>query len=102
MTLSKVIEGMKDEIIHSTQELIRIRSVQGEAKEKMPFGIEVNKALECVLNISDKLGFKTVNLDGFVGYAEYGEGNEYVAVLGHLDVVPEGDGWKHPPLQPKY
>jgi succinyl-diaminopimelate desuccinylase len=38
-----------------------------------------------------------VNLDNYVGYAEYGDGDEYIAALGHLDVVPEGDGWKYPP-----
>lgn len=43
-----------------------------------------------------KLGFKVVNLDGHVGYAEYGDGEEYVAALGHLDVVPEGDDWIYP------
>lgn len=32
-----------------------------------------------------------------VGYAEYGTGEELIAVLGHLDVVPEGDGWTYPP-----
>jgi succinyl-diaminopimelate desuccinylase len=32
-----------------------------------------------------------------VGYAEYGQGDEMIAVLGHLDVVPEGDGWSYPP-----
>ena len=49
------------------------------------------------LRFADDLGFKTVNLDGYVGYAEYGQGEDYVAVLGHFDVVPEGDGWLYPP-----
>ena len=32
-------------------------------------------------------------MDDRVGWCEYGEGKEMVAVLGHLDVVPAGDGW---------
>src|SRR3712207_3627380 len=32
-----------------------------------------------------------------IGYAEFGQGDEMIAVLGHLDVVPEGDGWTYPP-----
>lgn len=32
-------------------------------------------------------------MDDRVGWCEYGEGEEMVAVLGHLDVVPAGDGW---------
>jgi succinyl-diaminopimelate desuccinylase len=92
----KVI-SMKDEIISSVQDSIRIKSVHGEAKEDMPFGEGVHKALEHCLNLSESLGFKTVNVDNYVGYAEYGQGDEMVAVLGHLDVVPEGDGWMYPP-----
>jgi succinyl-diaminopimelate desuccinylase len=97
MDLNQRIEELREELISSTQEILRIKSVEGEAKIGMPFGEGVAKALECALSISEKLGFKAVNLDGYVGYAEYGEGEEYIGVLGHLDVVPEGDGWNYPP-----
>ena len=90
------IDEMKDELIQSVQNIIRIKSVEDEPKEGMPFGEGVSKSLECALEISKKLGFKVVNLDGHVGYAEYGDGEEYVAALGHLDVVPEGDDWIYP------
>ena len=30
---------------------------------------------------------------------EYGEGDEMIAVLGHLDIVPAGDGWTYPPFE---
>jgi succinyl-diaminopimelate desuccinylase len=97
MELNKRIDSMRDEIIKSTQEIVRIKSVEGEPKEGMPFGEGCAKSLDYALKIADKLGFRTVNLDGYVGYAEYGEGEEYVAALGHLDVVPEGEGWIYPP-----
>jgi succinyl-diaminopimelate desuccinylase len=88
---------MKEEIIKSVQDSIRIKSVLGEAKEGMPFGEDVHRAFEHCLRLSETLGFKTVNVDNYVGYAEYGQGDEMVAVLGHLDVVPEGEGWTYPP-----
>ena len=88
---------LKEDIVQSLQESIRIRSVQADAKEGMPFGEGVHRALEHCLALSQSLGFKTVNVDNMIGYAEYGQGDEMVAVLGHLDVVPEGDGWSHPP-----
>lgn len=97
MELNKRIDELREEIIKSTQEIIKIKSVEDEPKDGMPFGEGINRALQYALNISEKLGFKTKNLDGYVGYAEYGEGEDYVAVLGHLDVVPEGDGWIYPP-----
>lgn len=88
---------LKEDIVQSLQESIRIRSVQADANEGMPFGEGVHRALEHCLTLSQSLGFKTVNVDNMIGYAEYGQGDEMVAVLGHLDVVPEGDGWSYPP-----
>ena len=58
-------------------------------------------AVEClhrVLDMAETMGLRTGNLDDMVGWAEYGEGEEMVAVLGHLDVVPVGDGWTKPPF----
>lgn len=97
MDLNEKIDELAEKIIKSTQDVVKIKSVQGEAKEGMPFGEGPRKALDHALDISKSLGFKTVNMDGYIGYAEYGEGDDYVAVLGHLDVVPEGNGWKYPP-----
>lgn len=97
MNLNKRIDELKDDLIASTQEVLKIKSVEDEAKEGAPFGEGVNDSLICALEISKRLGFKTVNLDGYAGYAEYGEGEDYIGVLGHLDVVPEGDGWTFPP-----
>lgn len=97
MELNKLIDDMKEDIIKSTQEIVKIKSVESEPKPGMPFGEGVAKSLECALNTAKNLGFHTVNLDGYVGYAEYGQGDDYVVALGHLDVVPEGDGWIYPP-----
>jgi succinyl-diaminopimelate desuccinylase len=96
MELNKKIDQLKEDLVKSTQEIVKIRSVEGESKDGMPFGEDVDKALKCALGISEKLGFKTVNMNGYIGYAEYGEGDDYVAILGHLDVVPEGNGWIYP------
>lgn len=96
MELNKKIDELKDELVSSAQEILKIKSVEEPGVDGMPYGPGVGRALECALDISSKLGFKTANLDGYVGYAEYGEGEEYVGVLGHLDVVPEGDGWQYP------
>lgn len=95
--LSKRIDELKEELLCSTQRLLKIRSLEGKALPGMPFGKEVNDALLEALKISEELGFKTKNIDGYVGYAEYGEGDDYVGVLGHLDVVPEGGDWNHDP-----
>lgn len=95
--LNEKIDGLKQELVESVQGILRIKSVEGAPAGDKPFGEGVVKALENALELSKRLGFKTKNIDNYVGYAEYGEGEDYVGILGHLDVVPEGDGWNYPP-----
>ena len=65
----------------------------------MPFGKYAKYALEYALNLCNKLGFRTKNIDGYCGYIEFGEGDELLGIIGHLDVVPSGDGWNTPPFE---
>jgi len=96
--LDAKIINLFSSIVLNLQESIRIPSVQGNPAPDAPFGIEVKKALDQALKTASSFGFATQNLDGYVGWAEYGEGKEMVAVLGHLDIVPPGDGWTYPPF----
>lgn len=93
------IDHLKDEIIEKTQELIRIPSVYSKSDDvSKPFGENANKALDYILDLGKNLGFRTKNLDGYCGYIEFGEGEELIGIIGHLDVVPEGEGWTFPPF----
>ena len=98
--LPAFIDKDADALVAATQELIQIPSVQAAPLEGAPAGTDVADALDRALAMCEDMGFKTVNLDGYIGYAEYGTGNDYVAVLGHLDVVPAGDPdtWTYPPF----
>lgn len=89
----------QEEIVEKLRECIAIRSVKGEPKPGKPYGEEVNQALEYMLKLAQDMGFVTGNVDGHAGYAEYGQGKEMIAVLGHLDIVPEGEGWSYPPFE---
>lgn len=98
---NKVNENSKD-MIESIKAAVRINSVMDEdtATESMPFGKGVDESLRKTLEIAESLGFKTVYKDGYYGYAEVGEGEELIGILGHIDVVPIGDEskWKFPPF----
>ena len=97
--LNQKILEMQDEIIAAIQQNMRIDSVKGEAKPDAPYGEGPKAALMDALALGEKLGFKTGCADNRVGWVEYGEGEEMVGVLGHLDVVPVGDdGWTYPPF----
>ncbi|MDX9917750.1 MAG: dipeptidase PepV [Gudongella sp.] len=97
MDFEKQVEALKEDIISSTQEIIRIKSVEEPGLPGMPFGKGNSDALERFLELGKKLGFTPLNLDGYAGHLEMGEGSETVGILAHLDVVPEGDGWTYPP-----
>ena len=85
--LNSKIEEIKEEIINSVIEMVQIPSLESEALENMPFGFEVNRALEKALEIAKNMGFETKNIDGYMGYAQYGQGDDYVGVVGHLDEI---------------
>ncbi len=96
----KYIDSLKDEIIAETCNLINIPSVSEETNNPdMPFGKYAKAALEYALNLGNKLGFRTKNIDGYCGYIEFGEGDELLGIIGHLDVVPSGDSWNTPPFE---
>ncbi len=96
--LNNKIDEYKEELLKSIVEVVNIPSVKDEPKDNAPFGNEIKKALFVTLDIAENLGFKTKNLDNYIGYAQYGDGKEYIGVVGHLDVVPAGEGWKFPPF----
>lgn len=85
-----------EELLKSLQELLAIESMARRDQEK-PFGNGVAQALDYTLSLCQRMGFHTKNADGLYGYAEIGEGAEIIGCLGHLDVVPAGDGWHYPP-----
>ncbi|WP_024424874.1 dipeptidase PepV [Bacillus safensis] len=90
----------KDDLIQDTQSFLQIESVLDEegGKEGKPFGEKVDDALQYMLKKGEDEGFTVKNVDGYAGHIEYGEGEDIVGVLCHVDVVPAGDGWTTPPF----
>ena len=97
MDLNTLVLERQNCLLECLQENLRIPSVEGPAEEDAPYGIHCRRSLEHVLDTAAAMGFKTCNVDSHIGWCEYGEGEEMVAVLGHLDVVPAGDGWSFDP-----
>lgn len=97
-TIKEEIHALSEEMLTNLGKLVAIDSQLAPAKEGMPFGEGPAKALEMGLQIAQELGFKTVNLDNYCGYAEMGEGEEIVGIAGHLDIVPVGGDWTYDPF----
>jgi len=97
MTLNERVLAMQEDLLATLQENLRIPSVEEPAVDGAPYGVPCRESLDHVLKIAASLGFRTENVDGHMGWCEYGEGEEMIAVLGHLDVVPAGEGWSFDP-----
>ncbi|MBP3853200.1 MAG: Sapep family Mn(2+)-dependent dipeptidase [Erysipelotrichaceae bacterium] len=77
-------------MIDHLKELIAIDSVT--------FTPGTGQALDYVLKLAASFGFDTVKGDGW-GYAQIGRGEEMMMIIGHLDVVPAGNGWDSDPFE---
>ncbi|MCI6275663.1 MAG: dipeptidase PepV [Clostridium sp.] len=88
------------EFLDDLKLILEKKTLKGEVDSENPFGKDMTEGLKCALEIAERYGFTTKNLDNYVGYAEYGCGEDYVGILGHLDVVPVGEGWNSDPFIP--
>lgn len=101
--ISEWIDAHRSEIVETTQALLRVASVKGPAAPGAPFGAETVQALESALSVAAQFGLATKNVDGYAAHAEWtapGMASDapIVGVLAHVDVVPPGTGWSHPPF----
>ena len=95
--LNEAVAALRPQMVAALQRLVRRRSVEADPLPGKPFGEEVDACFAEALTLCHELGFETTDMDRYIGWCEIGTGDEMVAVLGHLDVVPEGEGWHHPP-----
>ncbi|MGO4936312.1 Sapep family Mn(2+)-dependent dipeptidase [Fundicoccus sp. Sow4_H7] len=101
--INNFIDRIEDQMIAAIAELVSVNSVQSESLENAPFGEGPKIALEIALEMAAQLGFKTVNLDNKIGYAELGDSSglddsDYIGIFGHVDIVEAGKGWTTDPF----
>ena len=96
------VEKRKDDLLEDLFTLLRVDSVRDDEKAtaELPVGPGPKEALDVFLEIGKRDGFITKNVDNYAGHIEYGEGEELMGVLGHVDVVPTGTGWDTDPFEP--
>lgn len=94
------LETYKEDFIRDLRGLIAIDSVRDDATaaSQAPFGTGCRKALDYMLELGRKEGFEVLDYDGYAGVISYGDGEESVGVLAHLDIVPIGEGWSKDPF----
>lgn len=89
-----------EEMYLDLAKLSRIPSVSRAdlAEDNAPFGKDVRKMLDAALEMAAGYGFETQDNEGYYGDAWAGDKEKAIGIISHLDVVPEGTGWKYPPF----
>lgn len=98
----ELVEDYKEDFLKDLFTLLKIDSTRDDdaATEEFPVGPGPVEALDAFLEMGKRDNFKTENFDNWAGHIEYGEGDELLGVLGHVDVVPAGTGWETDPFEP--
>lgn len=91
----------ESEILEDLDRLIRIESIEARDHASLgaPFGPGPARALDEFLAQAKRAGAVVSNHEGYVGTADFvGESSTQVGIIGHVDIVPIGQGWSVPPL----
>lgn len=92
-------EKLSTDILNDLGEIVAIPSVYSTPEDGAPYGRDCLRALEWFVAKAKSYGIKAEMIGGACAYAETGEGKECIGVLGHLDVVPAGNGWATDPFK---
>ena len=96
--IEELIESYREEFVATLQEWVRVPSVKSAPTEGAPFGPEIGRMMDLAMKTAEDMGFAVRAFDGYACDATFGDAPEVLGVLGHLDVVPVGDGWIKPPF----
>ena len=97
------VEKRKEDLLADLFSLLEINSERDDSKadKDHPFGPGPVKALKNFLEIAERDGYETKNVDNYAGHFTFGEGDEELGIFAHMDVVPAGSGWNTDPYKPE-
>ncbi len=101
MNWLEIAKNYEEEFVELTRKLLQIPTVLEKYDPENidePFGPEIRQALDFMLELGKQDGFIVKNIDNYAGHIEFGQGEEVLGILGHLDVVPAGGKWDNPPF----
>ena len=98
--VNRWLDDHREEMTELLKSWVRIPSLRSDPEPGAPFGRENRRMLDRAIADLRKMGYAVRDFDGYACDAAMGPEGEQIAVLGHLDVVPAGDGWETPPFEP--
>lgn len=99
--LNRYLDSNWNAMVDDLATLVRIDSVEDldHAAPGAPYGPGPKRALQAALDMWAGYGFESHDLEGHVGYADWvGESPKQIGIIGHMDVVPVGQGWTVEPF----
>ena len=90
---------MSEQFLNDLKRLVAVKSVRGEEAEGAPYGKGPREALEVARKIIKEHGFTPRVVADAVVEFDYNDRQTELAILAHLDVVPEGDNWETNPYE---
>ena len=102
MNYKKLIEPYKVDMLDAFRRFVQIPSVYdpNTVSKTMPFGKDVDAALEWVAKLGERFGFDVDRCDGYATELTIGEGDRVIGIYAHADVVPVTGEWKFGPFVP--
>lgn len=92
------MEAHKQEMIADLASLVKIKSVSQPGQGGYAMGEGCARCAEAVMELGKKWDFIPQNHDYYcVSLTMKGTTDREIGILGHMDVVPEGEGWSFPP-----
>lgn len=92
------LKEKEDAMVADIASLVEIPSISGEREGSAPYGRACRDVLQKMLEIGRRYGFACRSFQDKCVVIRYGEGRKSIGIWGHLDVVPEGEGWLYPPF----
>lgn len=87
-----------EDFLNDLFDILKINTIY--SNDAKPFGSGNIKCLNHMLELGKKHGFITKNIDNYAGYIEYGNGDELIGILCHIDVVEVSNRWHSDPFNP--
>lgn len=99
-TIDLYLKENRTAIVEDLKTLVRIPSVSVDGTPEKPFGENCALVLDTAVELANERGMRAQRHGYRYGTAEWGAGERTIGIFSHLDVVPEGNGWKYPPYEP--
>lgn len=90
----------RDELVRDIIHIVNQRSVSCPGEGGYAFGTDCKLCADAMEGLGKQYGFTTQNDDYYtLSILMEGTTQREIGLLGHLDVVPEGNGWHYEPYQ---